>query len=183
MKIIKNIKEFNKLKIIGGGCIPYFKKNGKIFIILGRESKKMKWSESGLYADFGGHIEPNETNIECLIREFVEESMGIFGNISKMTKLVNKSDNRLKIINDGDSILFFEIKECKQIEYIYDNIFKSTYDMLQEDKQYDNYLEKGYLEKDRIKVFDLEKKYDKKIFRKNFMPFMDFIIKNKSNFF
>ena len=38
----------------------------------------IKWEESGMWSNFGGTRDDNEKNLECVLREFQEETNGFF---------------------------------------------------------------------------------------------------------
>lgn len=57
-----------------GGVIPYTIYNGKVYYLLA------KHLETGELGDFGGGIKKNEFSLNGAIREFAEESNGIFSS-------------------------------------------------------------------------------------------------------
>jgi len=60
-----------------GGVIPYFRHNGQIYFCLGIDSRTRELT------DFGGGLELQDSGfIECAKREFTEETLGIFGEIT-----------------------------------------------------------------------------------------------------
>lgn len=58
------------------GILPYIILNEKYYICFGKDHK------SGDYTDFGGGVHKGEEPLQCAIREFSEESRGVFGKIS-----------------------------------------------------------------------------------------------------
>ena len=75
---------------MGGGILPVAKHNGKIYLFFGRETLINKSKDSGLWSDFGGGREKNETNLDTALREGHEELSGILGNKSRLKYLINK---------------------------------------------------------------------------------------------
>lgn len=60
--------EMTRLKCARAGFIPYIKRNGTIYFLLGIDAKSKE------IADAGGGIKLNETIISCGIRELIEET-------------------------------------------------------------------------------------------------------------
>ena len=74
---------------MGGGILPYTIHEGEIYFLLSRESIDYKWKESGLWSDFGGKKEKNETYKDAAIREGYEESNGILGDEKYIENLID----------------------------------------------------------------------------------------------
>lgn len=75
-RLVKNAKEINERGndyYPRGGVIPFVDECGTRYYAFGISSDYRN------VGDFGGHIEENETCIEGALREFAEESLGIFG--------------------------------------------------------------------------------------------------------
>ena len=72
---------------MGGGILPIAFKNGKIYFLFGRETIDI-WKDSGLWSDFGGGKEKNETYKETAIREGWEETDGVLGNLKTIEYLI-----------------------------------------------------------------------------------------------
>ena len=75
---------------MGGGILPVAYHNNNIYLFFGRETLMTKGKQSGLWSDFGGSKEGNETTYDTAIREGHEETSGILGNIKRIKYLVDK---------------------------------------------------------------------------------------------
>jgi hypothetical protein len=78
------------------------------------------------WGSFGGKKEEGETLNECLIREFYEETMGIFGSINKYQKIIknNKlSEEKVKYGNWEGLEVICEIDYDSKIADTYNNIY------------------------------------------------------------
>lgn len=64
------------------GVLVYCIYNDTIYFLLGKESN------SGLYCDFGGNRENNESSYDTAVREFDEETMGTICDKKIMEKLI-----------------------------------------------------------------------------------------------
>jgi hypothetical protein len=58
-------------------CYAYTETTHDIFFLLGKEKSDPNWSQSNKWCDFGGSLQPQETEEQGAAREFVEESMGV----------------------------------------------------------------------------------------------------------
>jgi len=66
---------------IGAGILPYAYDPYKgLVFLLGLENKGTDKTRNGLYSDFGGGRDDNESPKETAFREFVEETMNAFGD-------------------------------------------------------------------------------------------------------
>ncbi len=75
---------------MGGGILPISFKNGNIYFLFGREAPS-QYADSGLWSDFGGGKESNETYKETAIREGWEETDGILGNKQMIKYLIDNN--------------------------------------------------------------------------------------------
>ena len=75
---------------IGAGILPMAINDGKVYFLFSRERNLGEFKESGLWSDFGGKDEKNESPIETAIREGYEESSGLLGTIKDIIFLVKK---------------------------------------------------------------------------------------------
>ena len=75
---------------MGGGILPIAFYKGKIYFLFSREYSKSK-TKGGLWSDFGGSRESNETYRQTAIREGFEESNHIIGSKKELIKLVDNS--------------------------------------------------------------------------------------------
>lgn len=99
------------------GIQPYTIINGEYYIILGKESYEEGWSGSETWSSFGGmpdyDIYSNEIEkaLDEAIREFDEETMGIFGSKESIKEKILKDDYYLN--EKGSAISFFYILNLK----------------------------------------------------------------------
>ena len=93
------------------GIIPYILINGERYFLLGLEISNNKWS------GFVGKSEPGETITQTAIREFNEETVGIF---QSYTDYLNVKIDETKCLTDKSStnknvyIYFIELPEESQ---------------------------------------------------------------------
>ena len=85
--------------------------------MLGRENIYDKWEESGMWSNFGGTRDDNEKNLECVLREFQEETNGFFGDVDKVREKILKNPNNIIIYNSNykDITIFYRIPYNKKI--------------------------------------------------------------------
>lgn len=96
---IKNI-DFNILKPNRAGVIVYTVYKKKTYFILGIDTK------SGDVTDFGGGVSFKKENaLIGGLREFAEETLGIFGNIS-----INEIGNCVSVYDDNNLIIFIPLQ-------------------------------------------------------------------------
>ena len=141
--------------------LPVSKHENNIYFFFGREALIPETGHSGLWSDFGGSTENNETKIETAIREGHEETSGIIGNKYDINHLI-KHKLITKISTKTYTSFLIEIDYDKQLpaklKKIYDNALKYLYD--------DVIKANGLYEKDRGKWIRLERlKYNMDIFR------------------
>ena len=92
---VRNLK-LDKMKQIRAGIIPYFVKDNKKYFGLGVDNKY------GSLTDFGGGVKITFENvIEGAIREFKEETLNVFPNISS-----SMIKNGIAVYNDHVVIIF-----------------------------------------------------------------------------
>jgi len=78
---------------MGAGVLPIAIHNGDIYFLISREYLHAK-KDGGLWCDFGGGKDNNETFNATAIRECYEESNGILGTKTTITELIrNALDN------------------------------------------------------------------------------------------
>jgi len=76
-----------------GGVIPYVYEKGKLNFLLGVDSQTRELT------DFGGGIKHDENTLVGSIREFREESKGIFDyNLNDYSRSLSVSDNEMSIL-------------------------------------------------------------------------------------
>ena len=134
------------------GILPVAKYNNNIYFFFGREAMLPERRSSGLWSDFGGSTEKNETKIQTAIREGHEETAGIIGNKYDIKHLI-KHNLITKISTKTYTTYLIEIDHDKKLPIklrrIYDNALKYLYD--------DVMKSNGLYEKDRGKWIRLER--------------------------
>ena len=151
------------------GILPTAMHNGKRYYLIGRESKKIKFPERGLYADFGGRKDKGESILNTAIREGFEETIGIIGNKKRIGSLIkNKLYKKIKIKND--TLYVISIKYDKDLPKKFDVKYKTLCNFLKKSpKNIQNKFE-IYIEKDKIKWVTKEQLLsNKKSLRKLFI--------------
>ena len=72
---------------MGGGILPVAFHKGKIYFLFSREQINAP-SDPGLWSDFGGAKDNNETFFETAVREGHEESGGFLGSKKRIQSLI-----------------------------------------------------------------------------------------------
>ena len=132
------------------GILPIAMHNGKRYYLIGRESKKIKFPESGLYSDFGGKKDKGETPIQTAIREGFEETIGILGNKNKIKYLI-KNKLHTKIMYKKDILYVVKIRYDKNLPIKYEQKYKTLYKFLKESPKHIQKKFEPFIEKDKIK--------------------------------
>ena len=70
---------------MGAGILPVTVHRGKVYFLFSREYIGSK-DDGGLWSDFGGSKEKNESFFDTAVREGYEESGGFLGNKSDIKK-------------------------------------------------------------------------------------------------
>ena len=137
---------------MGGGILPVSYYKGNLYFLFARESQH---KHKGLWSDFGGSKEKNETHYQTAVREGYEESNGIFGDI-KHIRLLIKNFCITKIGDRGWSTYLVQVKYNKKIIKAFRDDFKKTLkNNPQIIKSHDGLYEKDKLR--WIKLQDLKK--------------------------
>ena len=131
---------------MGGGILPIAKKDNKFYVLLGRESVDVKWSDSGKWSDFGGSKENNETEYETAIREGAEETCGLYGGIKNIKYII---DNYcLDVISlKNYSTFLVHVKYNSMFPYKFNKTYRAALKNTPELVHNDN----GLYEKDKIR--------------------------------
>lgn len=155
------------------GILPTSVFNGKRYYLIGRESLKIKFKESGLYSDFGGGIEKNETKLNAAIREGFEETIGIIGDKKVIRNLIrNKLYKKVNINNEV--IYVVKIKYDKNLPNKFKHKYKTLYSFLKKSPKNIQKKFKSYLEKDKVMWLTKEEMIkNKKNLRKHFIDFLN----------
>jgi hypothetical protein len=129
---------------MGGGILPVAFHKGEVYFLFSREYK-YSLDDGGLWSDFGGSRDGKETYKQTAIREGYEESSGILGGKSKITKLINNHVVDIITLN-GFREYFVEIKYDPTLPKEFRNNF------LEIKKRYPDLINKnGLYEKDMLK--------------------------------
>ena len=75
---------------MGAGILPVTVYRNKVYFLFSREYIDSK-DDGGMWSDFGGSKEKNETFYDTAVREGYEESSGFLGNKSKIKNLIKSS--------------------------------------------------------------------------------------------
>lgn len=157
---------------MGAGILPLASYKGKLYFLFSRESKSIKYKDSGLWSDFGGGAEKGEGFFETAIREGWEESMGIMGNKKDITQILRNYTVETIELN-GYKTYVIMMTYSKDIIHIFDKYYK---DALK--KHSDKIGKNGLYEKDKIKWVELnDLKKNIKMFRPFYKKFIYELIK------
>jgi hypothetical protein len=133
------------------GILPIAFHKNKIYFLLARESKDIKWKGSGKWSDFGGGKEKKETLKETAIREGFEETMGIFGNIKEIENLMKHNLIKKFTVNNYTTFAI-EVPYTKELPKLfrtdYLHTFKNNKKLVTEHN--------GLYEKDMLKWVELK---------------------------
>ena len=76
------------------GILPYAVVRGEPVLLLGKEVHINGWSGSGLWAPFGGGVDPGESLHAAALREGYEETMGVFGTPRQLAARIRRAGAR-----------------------------------------------------------------------------------------
>ena len=97
---------------MGAGILPITIHNGKLLFLFSREYIGGDHFDNGLWSDFGGGSDKNESIRDTAVRECFEESDGFLGNIKTITKLVkSKTIKKLRYENYTTYIVYIKYDE------------------------------------------------------------------------
>ena len=102
------------------GVLPYAIKNGVKYYLIGREHKQTGWDGSGKWSDFGGDPE-DEPPLMGAAREFYEETMGFFGNLTDIVKLL-KNGKRVSV--PGGYTYLYKIKYDADLPGLFERVHR-----------------------------------------------------------
>tara|TARA_B110000967_G_scaffold115702_1_gene118444 strand:- start:1947 stop:2417 length:471 start_codon:yes stop_codon:yes gene_type:complete len=155
---------------MGAGVLPISIYDGKIYFLFSREEKNAR--DGGLWSDFGGRKDKNETYRETAIRECYEEANGILGSKIRITKLVKHAVDTITL--DGYktyiSVIGYDSSLPKKFRDDFLDIKKNKPELV---------AKNGLYEKDMLKWIsfgDLKKNI--KIFRPFYRKFIKYILDN-----
>ena len=78
---------------MGAGILPFTIHKGKVLFLFGRENKDKYGNnppKKGLWSDFGGSREGNESYLQTAIREGFEETSGFLGDKEDVEKTIGE---------------------------------------------------------------------------------------------
>ena len=107
---------------MGGGILPVAFYKDKFYFLFSREYNNSDRRDRGLWSDFGGSSEPNESITDTAIREGWEESVGFLGNKGQVGKLVYK--NTIKTISKNNHTTYIILIDYnKNLPKMFNNNF------------------------------------------------------------
>jgi len=152
---------------MGGGILPLASYKGKLYFLFSRESKYIKYKDSGLWSDFGGGADKGESFFDTAVREAWEESMGIMGSKKDIKYILNNYTIDTIEIN-GYKTYIVMMKYNKEIIKLFDNYYNNALI-----KHKDKIGKNGLYEKDKIIWIELnELKKNIKMFRPFYKKFV-----------
>lgn len=170
--LIKTEGELNDLKIRSGGIIPFSFYDGELYFLFGREAKDNHTEDRALWGEFGGLIEKNkECNLDGIIREFWEETNGMFGTIEGIRAYIKNNFSKLLIAfveTYEGVVILLPIEYDKKYIRMYHTTYILHKHILDTKKEIQKARKRGLLEKDQIQWYsynDLSK--SRKKFRKS----------------
>tara|TARA_B100000424_G_scaffold268781_1_gene264262 strand:+ start:1038 stop:1520 length:483 start_codon:yes stop_codon:yes gene_type:complete len=134
---------------MGAGILPLASYKGKLYFLFSRESKNIKYKDSGLWSDFGGGADKGEGFFETAVREGWEESMGIMGTKENIKNILNNYTVETIEIN-GYKTYIIMMEYSKEIVNLFDKQYKKA---LKADR--DKIGKNGLYEKDKIRWIEL----------------------------
>ena len=151
---------------MGGGVLPVAIHKGKLYFLFSREYINSK-DDGGLWSDFGGSKDNDETYFETALREGYEESDKIIGSKENIKKLMKNSLQQITI--NGYRTYVVLINYDKDLP----KKFRNKFLYIKENKPH-LLCKKGLYEKDMIKWYsyqDIKKNFNK------FRPFYKNIVR------
>jgi len=180
VNIIKSVEELNGLDIGVAGVIPFSFQEGELYFLFGREAKNNKKEDRALWGDFGGTIrKEKEKNFEGLVREFWEETNGLFGTVEGIRSYINENFSKLLIVHCekyNGVIVFLPMEYEKKYERMFHTQNILYKHVLDTKKEIQRARSRGLLEKDLIQWYTMaEIMKQKKKFRKCNHDIIDFM--------
>ena len=146
------------------GVIPIAIYNKQLYVLLGREAKDR---DKGKYDAFGGgRDKKDKTPKDTAVRECYEESMGFFGSQAYIQKTIKQLMPGL----DTDFVLKMDYSP-----YTLPKLFNDVHKYM---KSGVIKTKRGYLEKDQIRWFPVNKKQNTANFRNYFKKMFKYMIEN-----
>jgi len=150
---------------MGAGILPVAYHKGNWYFLFARENK-------GLWSDFGGSKEKNETHYQTAVREGFEESNGILGDAKNIRNLIK--NNCITTVGDkGWTTYIIKVKYNKKIIKLFQDNFKKVLKDTPEIVKEKN----GLYEKDKLRWVKLQNlKKNMGIFRPWYKKFVKQIL-------
>lgn len=145
---------------MGGGILPVAIHKGNLYFLFSREYINSK-DDGGLWSDFGGSKEKNETFFQTALREGYEESDKIIGSKNTIKNLMKNSLQEITINGYRTYVVLIDYNKGLPKK------FRNKFLYIKENKPHLLY-KKGLYEKDMIKW------YSYKDIKKNFSEFRPF---------
>ncbi len=144
---------------MGAGVLPVTVYRNKIYFLFSREYIGSK-DDGGLWSDFGGSKEKNETFYDTAIREGYEESSGFLGNKSDIKKLIKSSFVKTVTLPKMYRTYIVYIPYDKSLPKRFRDDFLNV-----KNKNPEKIAKKGLYEKDMLKWvrFDKLKEFNKEV--------------------
>lgn len=104
----------------GASIVPFFQRNGEVYLVLGRERNDRAWS-SNRWSGFGGSAYSHETPQRTAAREFLEESMHMpcfDGEVDDLEAALNRDDYALKVVSHAPTCYYVTyVKEFPAVRW------------------------------------------------------------------
>jgi 8-oxo-dGTP pyrophosphatase MutT (NUDIX family) len=155
---------------MGAGVLPIAIHDGKIYFLFSREETNAR--DGGLWSDFGGRKDKNESHRQTAIRECHEEANGILGTNKRITKLVKHAIDSIYL--NGYKTHIVVIKYDKSLPKKFRDDFLDI-----KKKKPELIAKNGLYEKDMLRWISYDNlKKNMKIFRPFYKKFIKYILNN-----
>ena len=151
---------------MGGGILPVAIHKGNLYFLFSREYINSK-DDGGLWSDFGGSKEKNETFFQTALREGYEESDKIIGSKNTIKNLMKNSLQEITINDYRTYVVLIDYNKSLPKK------FRNKFLYIKENKPH-LLCKKGLYEKDMIKWYsynDIKKNFN------GFRPFYKNIVR------
>ena len=109
---------------MGGGILPFTIYKDKYLFLMGREYRtNPKNKDNGLWSDFGGASDKNETYKDTAIREGFEETEGFIGDKKHIEKMINDNTITEITINKYKTFIYYIDYDADMISKFRNNFF------------------------------------------------------------
>lgn len=144
---------------MGGGILPVTIYRNKVYFLFSREYIGSK-DDGGMWSDFGGSKEKNESYYDTAIREGYEESDGFLGSKSEIKKLIKDNFVKTVTIPEGYRTYIVYIPYDKTLPKRFRKKFLDV-----KKNHPEKIAKKGLYEKDMLKwvSFDKLKEFNKEV--------------------